>query len=136
MKENCQRETEELHKFFEDWFSGVIENSDENFERLSSVIAQGFSLVSPQGVQASRDSLLDSLRDAHASFSGEDQSFKIWIKNFDVAYIAKDILLATYEEWQNVDGEENARISTVLFNRNESAPNGVEWNHVHETMLP
>lgn len=135
MKERCEREVVELHQFFQEWFKGDLANSDESFTRLSSVIAQGFSIISPQGKKVSRDSLLNTLRDAYGAYSGDDRSFRIWIKNFDVAFVAKDVLLATYEEWQDLDGEENSRTSTVLFHRNESTPNGVEWIHVHETML-
>ena len=48
-------------------------------------------------------------------------------------FIIDELALATYEEWQEIDGKINARLSTVLLRAKADAPNGVEWLHVHET---
>jgi hypothetical protein len=47
-----------------------------------------------------------------------------------------DILLVTYEEWQQSGDQTTARLSTALFRDKPDAPNGLEWLHVHETWLP
>ncbi|MFX0092506.1 MAG: hypothetical protein ACFFBD_12150 [Candidatus Hodarchaeota archaeon] len=43
--------------------------------------------------------------------------------------------MTTYEEWQEIDGQTIARLSTALFRKCFDAPNGVEWLHAHETWL-
>lgn len=42
--------------------------------------------------------------------------------------------VATYEEWQGGEGRAaRGRLSTVVFTRDDDAPNGLVWRHVHET---
>jgi hypothetical protein len=45
------------------------------------------------------------------------------------------MLLATYEEWQVIEGETRGRLSTALFRNREGTPNGIEWVHLHETWM-
>ncbi len=50
------------------------------------------------------------------------------------------IVLATYEEWQkgalNSKPPNNGRVSSAVFLKDRSRPNGLMWLHVHETWLP
>lgn len=137
MKERCEREVTELHRFFQDWFGGLLENDADTLSRFGSVLAEGFLIVPPGGSALERGSLVERLRGAHGSWAtGRERPGRIWIENFHVRRSADDWALVTYEEWQEVGGETRGRISTAVFGRREDTPNGVEWLHVHETWLP
>lgn len=128
----CQTEINELHQFFQDWFNGIIPATDENFVRLSMVLDQNFVIISPGGKLTKRDSLLDGLRNAYNTRS----RCKIWIENVQFQRLAGDVVVTTYEEWQQDSaGPPAGRISTALFKKNVHTPNGVSWLHVHETWL-
>ena len=43
--------------------------------------------------------------------------------------------LATYEEWHDLPGAGNGRLSSVLFGEDDEAPNGVVWLHLHEVWI-
>ena len=47
----------------------------------------------------------------------------------------EDLVLATYEEWQEIDSQESSRVSTVLFHKAPNTPNGLRWLHVHGTWM-
>ncbi|MFX0151840.1 MAG: hypothetical protein ACFFAJ_13715 [Candidatus Hodarchaeota archaeon] len=47
MKDSCETEIKELHKFFENWYNGVISQSEKTFSRLTRVLARNFKLISP-----------------------------------------------------------------------------------------
>ncbi|MHC4933520.1 MAG: DUF4440 domain-containing protein, partial [Planctomycetota bacterium] len=65
MKERCRREIEELHHFFEEWFTGAIDRADAAWLRLESVLSAEFERICPRGNRAGRAALLDALRAAH-----------------------------------------------------------------------
>ncbi len=132
-RKNAEKEVVELHQFFQDWFNGAIPNTDEQFDRFANVMADSFGMVPPNGRFVSRSPLLDGLR---GSYGRSPQSpGRIWIENFVTRKIGPDWLLATYEEWQTFDNKTTSRLSTVLLQENEFAPNGFTWLHVHETWL-
>jgi hypothetical protein len=131
----CRNEVIELHRFFEDWYNGVIEESDEQFSRLEMALGEGFLIISPDGRKTARKPLLTSLRRLHASHCNDPSPFRIWIGNVTVRPLTERIVLVTYEEWQENDGERKGRLSSALFRNNAKGPNGLEWLHVHETWL-
>ena len=133
LRKNAEKEVVELHQFFQDWFNGVIPNGDEQFDRFADVMADSFGMVPPNGRFVSRAPLLEGLR---GSYGRSQQSpGRIWIENFVTRQTEHGWLLATYEEWQSFDDKTTSRLSTVLLQENESAPNGFIWLHVHETWL-
>jgi len=137
MRDRCRREVVELHRFFQDWFGGVLQNDDDTLGRFAGVMAEGFLIVPPSGAATEREFLLERLRGAHGSWAtGGDKPGRIWIENLRVRRSVDDWAIVTYEEWQEVGGETRGRISTAVFGRRENTPNGVEWLHVHETWLP
>jgi len=130
---NAEKEVVELHQFFQDWFNGTLPNADEQFARFADVMAESFGMVPPNGRFISRAPLLDGLR---CSYGRSRQSpGRIWIENFVTRQTGSDWLLATYEEWQSFDDQTSSRLSTVLFQENDTVPNGLIWLHVHETWL-
>ncbi len=128
---HIEAEINQLHQFFQDWFNGEIEPSDENFSRLSVVLADSFKLVSPDGRVLERQPLLDGLHQAHDTRN----DIRIWIKEVRVLHWFDKLVLATYQEWQQIEGKITARLSSVLFGRKPGTPHGLEWLHVHETWM-
>jgi len=131
MFEQCKTEICELHDFFQAWFTGAMANTDANFARFADVMAAGFAIISPSGKLTERPALLTGLHAAHQSQTG----IRIWTQNHQLRYQVGDLALLTYEEWQESAAGTTVRLSTVLFQAQAGAPNGVVWLHVHETWL-
>lgn len=130
MRQRCEREVVELHRFFEDWFYGRT----DDFSRAEAALADDFVMVSPRGEVRSRQALLDGLRQAHGCRRGD--AFTIRIDNCEVRAVEFGLALVTYEEYQQLNEREAGRISTALFRVDPNAPCGVRWLHLHETWLP
>ncbi|MFQ5720726.1 MAG: hypothetical protein ACE5IK_14395 [Acidobacteriota bacterium] len=131
---NCRQEVLDLHRFFDDWFNGRVDGSDEIFQRFSSVLDPAFVIIAPDGRIVERDPLLEAMRQAHGGRAGG--AFRIWIENESCRAAGTDLWLCTYEEWQASGDESRGRVSTALFAPDSDAPNEVRWLHVHETWLP
>jgi len=134
MDSRCREEVFELHRFFEDWFGGVLANWEDNFLRFSGVVAEDFEIISPAGKLSAREEILEGLESAHGTQSGE--GMRIWIEDYRSRALSDDIQLVTFEEWQRVGGNTRVRLSTAILRRAPSTPNGVEWVRVHEVWLP
>jgi len=132
MFDSCCREIEELHQFFQDWFNGVLPETDHSFARFADVMAPDFEMIGPNGRSVPIAVLQPALRQRHSAW----QNGQIWIKNVRLRWQKGDLLLVVYEEWQAVAGEENGRLSSVLFQQQPALPNGLLWLYVHETWLP
>jgi hypothetical protein len=126
-----ENEIVQLHQFFQDWFNGDIEPSEGQFARLDDVLAENFSMIAPNGNIIEREPLLERLRLAHNSRQG----MRIWIENVRILRWFDTMALATYEEWQEIQGQVTSRLSSVLFQEVEHTPNGWQWLHVHETWM-
>jgi len=137
VKNDCVKEVEELHQFFQDWFNGSVENSVTSFARFTDVMHADFTMIAPNGKQTNRGALKGSL----FMMYGKRPSIKIWIENPEFRFLSNNTAMLTYEEWQqeNEDAEPSTRISTVIFEQSPDSPtlpNNVTWLHVHETMRP
>ena len=126
MHERCRTEVAELHRFFERWLSGET----EDFARCEAALADGFTMIGPDGRLIDRPTLMANLSAAHKA-----RRVRIEIRNFDGREIGDGLFLATYEEWQSRDSGSRGRKSTALLAEHPAAPNGVSWLHVHETWL-
>lgn len=124
------KEILELHQFFQDWYRGELEN--KTFQRFSGVMGEGFEIILPDASILPRERILDAVR----SQKGSDPVAELWIENVRLIHSEPEFVVATYEEWQGRQGQEaRGRLSTVVFTRNEDAPNGLVWMHVHETWI-
>ena len=121
--EVCRTEIVELHRFFESWFGGTI----DDFSRFDRSVAGDFTMVGPGGERRDRDAVVRSLLDSHGS-----RTLAIRVENAESWALGGGLLLARYEEWLDDKG----RVSSALFRENSDAPNGIEWVTVHETWLP
>ena len=126
------REIAELHTFFQDWFRGVIPETDAAFARFERAMAPGFVIVTPDGRALDRATILGAVRRGY----GRDKSALVWVDDARVLHTIGGSIVATYVEWQSLAGAEpRARISTVVFEPDRDAPGGVRWMHVHETWI-
>lgn len=128
-----REEIESLHRFFVEWFSGSVANTDEIFEAgFLRRFDQSFQLIPPAGIRLDLTGLASSVRAGHDS----NPHFRIAIREVTIRHTYDDHILATYEEWQRnalaSTPPHNARIASVIFRSRES----LRWLHVHETWLP
>jgi hypothetical protein len=136
MFDECKNEVIDLHVFFEQWFKAEVENSDEIYSRLELVLNNQFMLIMPTGEFSFRVELLEQLRNGYGSRSDPKETYRLWIENIECRYILNNLCLVTYEEWAEINGVLNARLSSALFKKKERTKFGVEWLHVHETLIP
>ncbi|MFQ3293689.1 MAG: hypothetical protein ACI9PP_000306 [Halobacteriales archaeon] len=127
--QRCRREIQTLHEFFVQWYTGSIDR--DVFDRLEYTLAPEFEMISPTGDRNDRTTVLATIRDSY----GEKASgtFDIEIRNVEIIRQFDECSLVRYEEWQYEDGDENARISTVLLRADDEAPSGVVWLDLQET---
>lgn len=121
-------EVVELHRFFEGWLSGTLDNTQETFRRFEQALAEGFVMVEPNGILLRRETLLTNFRNAHGAVP---KPFTIEVRNPEVKELNGSLALVTYEEWQ-LGREQTARVSSALLHRTQGA---LEWLHVHETWV-
>jgi hypothetical protein len=136
MEKQCEKEVIDLHKFFEQWFNSEVENTDEIYARVEDVLCKEFLLISPSGKVTSRDEIVAQIKSGYGSRKEDDISYRLWVQNIECRLIENDLCLVMYEEWGEISGKQNARISSALFRKNNQTINGVEWVHVHETSIP
>lgn len=129
----CEQEIVGLHRFFETWFRGGFADRDRGFRRFSDVMAPNFVIVSPPGTATALPALSEGLR---AAFNSWDDASSISVESVELRHAHADLALLTYVERQSVHGKGTARLSSVLMQQHEPAPNGVRWLHVHETWMP
>ena len=132
-----RREIVSLHEFFVGWFSGTLAADDETFaQRFSARMDPSCLLIQPGGVGSMLSDFSAAIRSAH----GSNPDFRITIRRVAVPRDLGSHIVATYEEWQRnaifSQPPDNGRISTALLARDQSAPLGLRWQHVHETWLP
>ena len=132
---NINSEIIEIHQFFMDWFTGSISNTEEVFFRFFKVLTPNFELITPSGNIFHYTDVIEMIKSSYGSRSLPNSQFKIEIKNINVRFAFQSILGATYEEWQYSDDSKTARISTVIFQKNNNTSNQLSWVHVHETWL-
>ncbi|WP_027055905.1 hypothetical protein [Mesorhizobium erdmanii] len=120
-----------LHRFFVDWF--VAARADTvHFSRFERVMAHGFTMVAPDGHVLDRVAVIDHVRSSRATC---DDGFAISIEDIRAGWQDEDTIVVLYVEAQLRCGKHSRRQSSAVFTTSSSAPNGVEWRHLHETWL-
>jgi hypothetical protein len=130
--ERAKAEIIGLHRFFVAWYD-VATADKVDFARFESVMGQGFRMIVPDsGRILDRDAVIAYVRGNRASFHGD---FVIEIEDVRSGWEAGGTIVVTYVEAQCRAGQWSRRRASALFTANTSAPNGVEWRHLHETWL-
>lgn len=131
--DDVRGEVRRLHRFFEDWFAGDVDDTDQVFAAAADFIAPGFVLIGPRAILEERDSLLAAIRRGH----GSRRNLRIWIDDLRLHWHKDDMVLVTYQEWQSTGpGPGHGRISTALLRFTDDQPRRFHWLHVHETAMP
>nr|XP_024363221.1 sucrose-phosphatase 1-like isoform X4 [Physcomitrium patens] len=94
----AQREVVEFNTFFTKWMNGEVPNNPESFQRLTSVIASGSTMVYPWGVE---QSLLQSVTSAQSKHGlTKDKKIRVWIDCIQEQELANGVLMVTWHSWQ------------------------------------
>ena len=121
----------DLHRFFVDWF--VAARADKaDFSRFERAMGEGFHMVAPDGQILDRDAVVEHVRSSRASC---DDGFAISIEDIRPGWQDSGTIVVFYVEAQLRHGKHSRRQSSAVFTTSSSAPNGVEWRHLHETWL-
>ena len=131
LESRVREEIESLHEFFVGWFTGKLPTDALETEFLPRFDAD-FHLIPPTGDLLTLRELQAALRRSHAA----NPDLQICIRNVTVHRVLNDVVVATYEEWQQhaptAAALNSARISTVVLDQARS----LKWLHVHEAWLP
>lgn len=133
LEERCRAEVVELHEFLERWSNAELPDTDEAFARFAGVIAPSFLLIDPDGSQIGRQPIVEAIRRAHGRWRAAPGEIRI--ENFRLHHAEGGLALAIYEEWHDLPGGGNGRLSSVLFGTDDEAPNGLVWLLLHEVWL-
>ncbi|MEI9428347.1 hypothetical protein [Mesorhizobium sp. Cs1299R1N3] len=124
-------EVVDLHRFFVDWF--IAERADQvDFGRFEAVMGEGLTMIAPGGQILDRDAVIDHVRSSRATC---DNGFAISIEDIRPGWQAAGTIVVLYVEAQLRAGKHSRRQSSAVFTTSSSAPNGVQWRHLHETWL-
>lgn len=119
------QEIKELHDHFQRFFRGEVDSLD----RVEAVLADDFRIVDPRGEEHDRESTVQGIGSGH----GKNKTLVISTLNHRLVLETDQVVVASYVEQQEVGAEVTNRLSTVVFQRESSAPNGVVLVRVHET---
>ncbi|MEM8663899.1 MAG: hypothetical protein AAGF49_07225, partial [Pseudomonadota bacterium] len=124
------REVVERHDAFVTWFTG--RGDDSVYADMELVFAPGFVLISPDASVADRHAVMTMLAGARGARPAD---FEITVSDAKAMWSTADAVVIAYIEHQVLAGQRTKRQSTALFTREPAAPNGVVWQHVHETWI-
>ncbi len=117
----------EMHAFFEAWFQGRTDST----ERMESVLATEFTIVGPDGAEVDRAGTIESVTGGQ----GASPDLVISTSDHRLLHESGETVVASYVETHVSGDHPRRRSSTVVFERSETAPNGLMWVRVHETWL-
>ncbi|NLS17350.1 hypothetical protein HGP16_12350 [Rhizobium sp. P40RR-XXII] len=121
----------DFHRFFEAWYdAATADNTD--FGRCERTFGHAFHMIPPTGRIFDRAGTIELIRANRATFHND---FSIEISDIRASFETEDTIVLTYVEAQSRGGKYSRRQASALFIASSSAPNGVEWRHLHETWL-
>ncbi len=129
--QQASAEVLDFHRFFEGWYDAATADSID-FGRCERTFGQAFHMIPPTGRVFDRAQTIELIRANRASFHGD---FSIEISDIRASFETADTIVLTYIEAQSRAGKFSRRQASALFTASSSAPNGVEWQHLHETWL-
>lgn len=131
LEKDVQKEVDELHVFFVDWFSGNADK-DSYEERFVNRFDPAAIFIAPNGMLLEYEQLIGFMQGAY----GSNPDFRIAIRDVKIRHESSSQVVATYTEWQRnaVDAPtpDNGRLSTAVLSRDKP----FRWLHVQETWLP
>jgi len=129
--QKASAEVLDFHRFFEAWYDAATADSTD-FDRCERTFGYAFHMIPPSGRIFGRAETIELIRANRATYSSD---FSIEITDIRASFETKDTIVLTYIEAQSRAGKYSRRQASALFTASSSAPNGVEWQHLHETWL-
>ena len=122
-----------LHEVIEAWTTGRLPETYAAFAGFADALGPDFLIINPQGSAEPRGHVVPRFRERHGA---RGPSFRITIDNAALRLTQGDHALVTYQEIWSL-GEEPAGtiLSSAWLRREDTAPGGVLWLHLHETWL-
>lgn len=120
-----------LHRFFVEWYDKATADSAD-FGLFERAMGAGMRMIPPSGAILDREAVVGYVRANKGAFDGD---FDIEITEIHPVWEDRHAVLVTYVERQRRAGARTARLASAFFLENPSAPNGVEWRHLHETWM-
>ncbi len=128
------QEVIDLHAFFEAWLGGTAPQTEAAFARLDRALAEGFTMVTPDGVRLPRAAVIEWLRQAHGAKAAFGP-FRIAIAEAELVHLAVPLVVLGYVEQQTLGGAIGRRRSTGLIEAVPAADDRVRWLALHETWI-
>ncbi len=119
-----------LHVEFERWFWG----RSTSLERVENALADEFLFIGTNGRVVPRHDLMEGIRAAAGSYEGPE-SFAIEVAEVKVVWHRGRLVSASYLEIHRDASNTTTRQSSVVFEVDSTAPDGLRWMSVHETWL-
>ncbi len=129
--QKASAEVLDFHRFFEAWYDTATADKTD-FGRCERTFGHAFRMIPPTGRIFDRAETVELIRANRGSFHG---NFSIEISDIRASFETEDTIVVTYIEAQSRAGKYSRRQASALLTASSSAPNGVEWQHLHETWL-
>jgi len=122
----------ETRSFLADWFAGRAEKpqSPEEFY-LNKVLAQNFNIVRPNGLRLDRQQTLASF--FSKLYGSDPQVLRHDNSNIQIILQQTGMLVMGYDESHIYRDHVITNTLTAVLLAAPNAPNGVQWQLVHET---
>ncbi|MRH92067.1 hypothetical protein GFY24_32300 [Nocardia sp. SYP-A9097] len=112
-----------LHEDLAEWLGA---GAAAALEAFIGQLAQGFSMVTMEGVIVEREGLVEGLRGA----GNAEPGMSIEIADIEVQYSRADCAVVRFRE---VHRGGRSRLTTAVLVADSGGRNGVRWRSVHET---
>jgi len=132
MTNRYEQEFIDMHKFFRAWYRGEVEKTEAEFRRMADICADGFYFIPVTGRVLDRDTVLKAFFDRHGTYPG----YNFWIEDAIIHHQHGGITVCTFktEEGEKRMGDQEV-LTTAVFQEEPSAPNGVVFLMVQDTLV-
>lgn len=136
----ARREILDYHRFLQLWRNGVVEKTDEEFARVEDAVARGFAMLGADGATIYREAYVDDLLGEYGAWreAGSDLPGmgRVAVEDLRLRLLDGPVAVLTYQVAETRLGTRRVTYNTVVFRLRHGTPNGVEWYHVHSSLLP
>jgi hypothetical protein len=134
----AEAEVVEQHRVIAGWLSGRVARTPQQFAGFADTLADGFTMIGPDGVLTGLADLVTGLESAY----GSAPDLTIDIRDVrpvvtppqygpESSVVTSGVMVVTYQEWQGSTG----RLSTAVLIADPDARRGYRWRHLHETWI-
>ena len=128
MTMEIEKEIRELLSFLASYHNASI---PDDVNRLETCFSDNMYLISVSGRKIAKHELIKGIKLSY----GSTKEASYWAENTTIEELGEGYYLAIFTEHRKTKGTTNSRISTSIFVPNQNAPNGVQWLHIHDTLV-